>query len=93
MDIFDFTHCITVLLYYLYIIYICSLLIISCVRAYRQAKPIRSILYPIDHSLYVSLNIERDGSAGQATITYVIVKSTSTDTFSAEDLLHELFGK
>ena len=34
----------------------------------------------------------RDGSSGQATITYVIVKSTSSDTFSEQDLVQELFG-
>ena len=90
MDIFDFTDCITVLLiYYLYMLPIDYSLYEGLL--YWQAKPIRSILYSIDYSLWVSLNIERDGSAGQATITYVIVKSTSTDTFSAEDLLHELF--
>ncbi|KAI6651569.1 hypothetical protein LOD99_5177 [Oopsacas minuta] len=39
----------------------------------------------------VNLTIERDGSAGQATISYVIVKATAADTFSEDDLSQNLF--
>lgn len=37
-------------------------------------------------SIQVNLTIERDGSSGQATISYAIVAATSEDTFTFEDI-------
>ena len=40
----------------------------------------------------MNLTIERDGSSGQATISYAIVAATSEDTFTAADLEQSLVG-